>query len=113
MIIPLTMKKIGNRWGVTIYSVAEWLVETDTPASKQPATSNIKTLKPPARARASLGRSLLAKKDLSAAIDDFIARSDTEAPGSVKISPASKPKNSRKPTSLVKEPKASLQAVKP
>ena len=56
--IPLPTMKIGGRTGVSIYAVADWLASSNklsTSAKKAP----VKRLKMPARARASLGRSLL------------------------------------------------------
>ena len=56
--IPLPMKKVGNKVGVSIYAVADWLASSDKP-SASPRKTSVKHLKMPARARASLGRSLL------------------------------------------------------
>ena len=59
MALPLKLKKVGKRWGVSIYEVADWLAEADHPR-KQQQTVLPKRLQPPARARTALGRSLLA-----------------------------------------------------
>ncbi len=56
--IPLPTMKIGNKTCVSIYAVASWLASSDKPAPSTAKTS-VKRLKMPARARASLGRSLL------------------------------------------------------
>jgi len=73
--IPLNMKKVGNRWGVSIYSVAEWLTESDKLARPSTSRSASNPLGTPARRRASLGKSLLALKTQSDALSaqkDFL-----------------------------------------
>ncbi len=57
--LPIAVKKVGNQLGVSIYEVAEWLAKSE---SFQANTVNKteKQVKAPSRARASLGRSLLA-----------------------------------------------------
>lgn len=59
--LPIAVKKVGNQLGVSIYEVAEWLAKSE---SFQANTVNKteKQVKAPSRARASLGRSLIALK---------------------------------------------------
>lgn len=57
--IPIAVKKVGNRVGVTIYEVAEWLSKSEH-FQAPTANKTLKQVKAPARARASLGRSLIA-----------------------------------------------------
>lgn len=71
--LPLDLKKVGNRWGVSIYSVAEWLAETDQPSKKTTTTATTTRLKTPARARASLGRAILALQTQRNFLDELIS----------------------------------------
>ena len=70
--IPLNMKKVGNRWGVSIYSVAEWLAESDKLTRPSTSRSASNPLGTPARRRASLGRSLLALKTQRDFLDELM-----------------------------------------
>jgi hypothetical protein len=60
MSLPLTLKKVKGRWGVSIYSVAEWLAESDSNSNSTTSSASTSRLKTPARTRASLGKAILA-----------------------------------------------------
>jgi hypothetical protein len=75
MAIPLKIKKVGNRWGVSIYEVADWLAEPDPPKKQQQAVIP-KRLQPPARTRTALGRSLLALKTQRNFLNELIVDLD-------------------------------------
>ena len=59
--LPITVKKVRTRLGVSIYEVAEWLATSDEIQSKTKHTSEIK-VKAPSKKRPSLGKSLIALK---------------------------------------------------
>jgi len=66
--LPITVKKVRTRLGVSIYEVAEWLATSDETQSKSKLTSETK-VKRPSKKRPSLGKSLIALKTQM----DFIA----------------------------------------
>lgn len=57
--LPIAVKKVGQQLGVSIYEVAEWLAKSDSFQAKTTHKTE-KQVKAPSRARASLGRSLIA-----------------------------------------------------
>lgn len=57
--IPLPLKKVGNRYGISIYAVAEWLASPDAPKKAKGMQKSIEPLAKPKRVRPSLGRALL------------------------------------------------------
>ena len=59
--LPIAVKKVGNQLGVSIYEVAEWLAKSES-FQANTVSKTEKQVKAPSRARASLGRSLLALK---------------------------------------------------
>lgn len=59
--LPIAVKKVGKQLGVSIYEVAEWLAKSDSFQSDTTHKTE-KQVKAPSRARASLGRSLIALK---------------------------------------------------
>lgn len=60
--IPLPLKKVGNRYGVAIYDVADWLSSPDAPKKPKSSKKAIAPLGKPKRSRPSLGRTLLAMR---------------------------------------------------
>jgi hypothetical protein len=59
--LPIAVKKVGNQLGVSIYEVAEWLAKSESFQANNVKKTE-KQVKAPSRARASLGKSLLALK---------------------------------------------------
>jgi hypothetical protein len=61
--IPLPTVKVGQRWGIKLNDVAEWMALRETSSdSKQSTILANNRLQSPARQRASIGRSLLGLK---------------------------------------------------
>ena len=59
--LPIAVKKVRTRLGVSIYEVAEWLATSSEIQIKTKHTSEIK-VKAPSKKRPSLGKSLIALK---------------------------------------------------